>query len=281
MRVAYVDCFSGASGDMLLGALLDAGLELDALAAAVEHLGLEGYELQVERQVRQGVRGSKFSVQEQGHDGPARNLAAVRQIIGTSGLPEPVVANSLQVFQRLAEAEATVHGLSPEEVHFHELSAVDTLVDVVGFCWALHHLEIEALYASPLPLGGGTIRTQHGLLPVPAPATLALLAAVGAPIVPSEAKGELVTPTGAALLCTLATFAQPAMTIQRVGYGFGSQEFPWPNVLRVWIGEALPQPHAPRGSMAVPAVHHHDHGEDHASAHDPGPEHAHGAGHHH
>lgn len=276
MRIAYVDCFSGASGDMLVGALLDAGLELAELATALQSLGLQGYELTAERQVRQGVSGTKFTVHEEGHEGPARNLAAIRRIVGESGLPEEVVTNSLRVFQRLAEAEAAVHGLNPEEVHFHELSAVDSLVDIVGFCWALHHLGIQALYASPLPLGGGTIRTAHGLLPVPAPATLALLAAAGAPIIPSEAKGELVTPTGAALLCTLATFAQPAMTIQRVGYGFGSKDFPWPNVLRVWIGEALPQAHGPRvfsapmGELGHEHAHQHDHGA-HA------PDHAHEA----
>jgi len=250
--IAYFDCFSGASGDMLLGALLDAGLELSELEAALAGLSISDYKLSLEQQLRRGISGSKFNVLDQGHGRPARNLGVVRELLESSELGPKVVARSLCVFERLAEAEARVHGTTVDQVHFHELGAVDTLVDIVGFCWGIQRLRIDAIYASALPLGSGTIMTEHGLLPVPAPATLALLAEAKVPTVPSKARDELVTPTGAALLTTLATFSRPAMAVHRVGYGFGSKEFPWPNAVRVWIGEechfsAGPSPHPLHG----------------------------------
>ncbi|MBC7237498.1 MAG: LarC family nickel insertion protein [Chloroflexi bacterium] len=238
-NILYVDCFSGASGDMLLGAMIDAGLGVSILEQDLARLGLSDYELRVERRVRQGISGVHVFVHDHGQDRPAHNLSAVRGVIEQSGLPDDVVANSLRVFERLAEAEARIHGSDVEEVHFHEIGAVDSLIDIVGFCVGLHRLEIGAVYASPLPLGYGTVCTEHGELPVPAPATLALLAAAGAPVLPSKANTELVTPTGAALLTTLATFCQPAMRVRRVGYGFGTKELPWPNMLRLWVGEEL------------------------------------------
>jgi len=267
--LVYFDCFSGASGDMLLGSLLDAGLELSELREALDALGLSGYRLSLTHQVRQGIGGSKFSVIDEGHARPARNLTLVRELLESSELTPKVMSSSLQVFQRLAQAEAQVHGTTVDQVHFHEVGAVDTLVDIVGFCWAMERLKIDAVHASALPLGRGSIRTEHGLLPVPAPATLALLAAVGAPTVPSEGRGEMVTPTGAALLTTLATFTRPAMVVRRVGYGFGSREFPWPNVVRVWIGEE----HQPSPAPSLDAVGEHRHPSAHA--------HSHGAGHGH
>lgn len=270
-RIAYFDCFSGASGDMLLGALLDAGLDLEDLKEDLRGLGLEGYELALDHRVSQGISGSQFRVIELDEERPGRSLQEVEQILRRSTLSPTVMAMSLRVFQRLAEAEATVHGISVEEVHFHELGAVDTLVDIVGFCCAVERLGLEALYASPLPLGSGMVKTEHGLLPIPAPATLALLAAVKAPIIPSEARTELVTPTGAAILSTLATFRQPFMTVERVGYGFGSKDLPWANVLRVWIGE----PFEPRPGLA-----HSDGAPGHgqASARDHAHEHPHERG---
>ena len=268
--IAYFDCFSGASGDMLLGALLDAGLELSELDAALAGLGVPDYELTLEHQVRQGISGSKLNVVDQGHSRPARNLGVVRELLEGSELDPNVVAASLSVFERLAEAEAQVHGTTVDRIHFHEVGAVDTLVDIVGFCWAIQHLKIDAIHASALPLGSGTVTTEHGLLPVPAPATLALLAQAKVPTVPSEGKGEMVTPTGAALLTTLAVFSRPAMTVHRVGYGFGSREFPWANVVRVWIGEeyrpvAEPPPHA--------SAEHHHHPEIPAASDEGGHQH--------
>ncbi|MBM3187775.1 MAG: LarC family nickel insertion protein [Chloroflexi bacterium] len=271
-RIAYFDCFSGASGDMLLGAWLDAGLDLCLLERDLESLGLTDYRLKVERRADHGITGTKFDVLDEGSERPATHLCAVREIIARAGLPQPVAEASLAVFARLAEAEARIHGTTVDEVHFHEVGAVDTLIDVVGFCLAVHRLEIQGLYASALPVGRGTVRTEHGLLPVPAPATLALLASAGAPILPSRADGELVTPTGAALLSTLATFEQPAMIVRQVGYGFGSKRFAWPNVVRVWIGEPYEAPQC--------AGHWHDAAHSHAEMHDHPHAHPHG-GHEH
>jgi pyridinium-3,5-bisthiocarboxylic acid mononucleotide nickel chelatase len=278
-RLAYFDCFSGASGDMLLGALLDAGLDLHDLEADLAGLGLTSYELTLTHQVRRGITGSKFDVLDRGQERPAHNLHAIEHILEASTLPPSVVAASQRVFQHLAEAEAGVHGTTVDEIHFHEVGAVDALVDIVGFCCAVERLGLEALYASPLPLGSGMVRTEHGLLPVPAPATLALLAAAHAPIAPSSARGELVTPTGAALLSTLATFGQPPMMVQCVGYGFGTKEFAWPNAVRVWIGEAF------EGQAALPSpgpapAHVHEHGHSHEHGHEHNHEHDHDHEHH-
>jgi pyridinium-3,5-bisthiocarboxylic acid mononucleotide nickel chelatase len=275
-RILYIDCFSGASGDMLLGALIDAGLALDDLKADLGHLALSGYELAVERRVSHGISATHFTVHDHAQSHPARNLSAVRELVEASGLDAEVIDQSLRVFRRLAEAEARIHGATIDEVHFHEIGAVDSLIDIVGFCAGLRRLGVEAVYASPLPLGSGTIRTQHGLLPVPVPATLALLAEVGAPTIPSEAQGELVTPTGAALLTTLATFGRPAMRVHAVGYGLGTKTFPWANIVRAWLGEAIET----RGGRAPVQPHDHDH--DHAHDHQPhGHDHDHAHGHDH
>ena len=236
-RVAYFDCFAGASGDMLLGALVDAGLELDALKEALAALELEGYELEAEHKHSHGLTGTRLHVRDTGRSQPARHLHDIRHLIEKSSLSERVKKRSIAVIERLGRAEAQVHGVPLEEVHFHEIGAVDTIVDVVGFVAGLELLRIAQVYASPLPLGSGAIKTAHGRLPAPAPATLALIASVGAPTVPHPAQTEIVTPTGAALLTQLAVFERPAMRVRRVGYGFGSKEFPWANGLRVWIGE--------------------------------------------
>jgi len=238
-RIAYLDCFSGASGDMLLGALLDAGLSFEQLQEDLNCLGLEDYELTCEKQTRKGIAGSKFDVVDKGSDRPARNLSLVEKVLAEADLPQAVASQSLAIFRKLAEAEASVHGTTVDAIHFHEVGAVDSLIDIVGFCWALNRLEIEKIYASPLPTGSGTVTTEHGLLPLPAPATLAMLSSVGAPLVPSQAKAELVTPTGAAILVTLANFERPAIRVDSVGYSFGTRELPWANVLRVWIGQSV------------------------------------------
>jgi uncharacterized protein (TIGR00299 family) protein len=171
---------------------------------------------------------------------PQRNLRDITALIQASGLPQAVVNTSTAVFRRLAEAEAKVHGSRVDEVHFHEVGAVDSILDIVGAAVGLDYFQVEQVYASALPLGSGQVRTQHGLLPLPAPATLELLTAVHAPVVPSPATRELVTPTGAALLAELARFEQPAMSLQVTGTGAGRRELPWPNVLRVLLGQADP-----------------------------------------
>lgn len=236
-RIIYFDCFTGAGGDMLLGALLDVGLPLESLRAELAKLPLTGYELEVEHQVRHGLAGSKLHVRDTLGAHPARHPHDVYDLIEASTLPPEVKARSRAVFARLARAEAQVHGIPEEEIHFHEIGAVDSIVDIVGVVAALHLLDVTAVYCSPLPLGSGVIEVEHGRIPVPVPATLTILAQVGAPTVPHPAQTELVTPTAAAILAELARFQRPAMKVQAVGLGFGDKKFPWPNGLRVWLGE--------------------------------------------
>jgi len=240
--VLYLDLFSGASGDMLLGALLDAGLPLEALQAELEKMDLAGYELVAERQVRHGLSGTRLLVRDVAQAHPARHLPDIRRLLQNSALSSRVQEASMAVFARLARVEARIHGVAVDEVHFHEIGAVDSLVDVVGFAAGLEQLQVERVFSSPVPLGSGTIETEHGLLPVPAPATLALLAEVGAPTRPHPAQTEIVTPTAAALLAEWATFELPPMRVRAIGYGFGQKEFPWVNAVRVWLGEEAPLP---------------------------------------
>ncbi|HVC31938.1 MAG TPA: nickel pincer cofactor biosynthesis protein LarC [Chloroflexota bacterium] len=238
MKVIFVDCFSGVSGDMLLGALVDLGVDVDDLRGAVERLPVGGYRLAAEAITRQGLAGHAVHVTlDDRTQQPTRHLADVEQIIRGSDLSRVVQDRACGVFRALAEAEATVHGVPVDAVHFHEVGAVDAIVDVVGVVWGLRALGVEQVFASSLPTGLGTVQTAHGVLPVPAPATLALLAKRGAPLRPSPATTELVTPTGAALLATLATFEQPDLRLSRVGYGFGQKLLPWANVVRLWLGE--------------------------------------------
>lgn len=240
-RIAYLDCYSGISGDMFLGALVDVGLPLEDLEAGLRTLPLQGYALRCERQVRRGVRGTKVHVDLEETEQPHRHLSDVEAILDGGQLPVVVRSRARAVFRRLARAEAQVHGVSVEEVHFHEVGAVDAIVDVVGTVLGLHLLGVDEVYCSPLPLGSGFVRTAHGPLPVPVPATLAILTEVGAPTVPSAAQTELVTPTGAALAAELARFGRPPMLLEALGYGFGVKELPWPNALRLWLGRPVAQ----------------------------------------
>lgn len=238
--LAYFDCFSGISGDMTLGALVDAGLDVDLLRAELAKLPVGGYSLSAERVTSKGLRGTLVRVDlEPDAPQPHRHLSDVLAIIDGSGLDPLVKRRAGAVFGRLAEAEAKVHGSTVEEVHFHEVGAVDAIVDVVGSVFGLSALGVEAVYASSLPMGSGTVQTAHGLLPVPAPATLELLTKVRAPVRPSEARTELVTPTGAALLAELAQFRQPMLRLGRVGIGFGQKQLPWANCVRLILGEAV------------------------------------------
>ena len=240
--IAYLDCFSGISGDMLLGAFLGAGLSPDTLKDGLARLSLTGYELSLEPFQDKGIQGVRFDVllPEGGkEEQPVRHLSDITALISASALSAQVQSMALSIFQCLAEAEATVHGTTVEAVHFHEVGAVDAIVDICGTAIAIEALGITQLYASPLPLSHGEVRTAHGVLPVPAPATLEILRRVHAPWRSSTAEGELVTPTGAAILATLARFETPAIAISSVGYGFGRKQFAWPNCLRLCLGEAL------------------------------------------
>jgi len=240
VKIAYLDCFSGISGDMFLGALIDAGLSVDALRHALASLPIDGYGLEAQSVVRQGIAGTQFRVSLTIVEQPHRHLRDVQEIIENSALDNQVKQDANRVFRRLAEAEAAVHGTTVEEVHFHEVGAVDSIVDIVGTVWGLNALGVQRVYASAVPTGSGTVSTAHGVLPVPAPATLELLAGARAPLRRSDAATELVTPTGAALLATFATFQQPELLIERVAYGFGQKTLPWPNALRVWLGDSNP-----------------------------------------
>ena len=238
--IAYLDCFSGISGDMLLGALVDAGLSLEDLRADLSCLPLTGYEVRAERVTKRGLAATQVSV-EVARDQAHRNLSDILAIIDRAGLPEAAAAPARQAFTRLAEAEARVHGRAVDEVHFHEVGAVDAIVDVVGACCGLHRLGVAEVHASPLPLGGGWVETQHGRLPVPAPATVELLK--GVPTYGGPVEAELVTPTGAAILTTVCrSFGpMPAMTVCAVGLGAGRGDLTHPNLLRLFLGEAKPK----------------------------------------
>ena len=236
-RVAYLDCVGGLAGDMLLAALLHAGAEESTLRTVPEALGLARVEVDVTRVERHGIGALHVEVRSE-IEAQHRGWRAIRELLERAALDEGVRARSLAVFARLAEAEARVHGVEPDEVHFHELGAVDTLVDVCGAVALLAELGVEELHCSPLPAARGFVRAAHGVLPLPAPATLELL--MGAPIAGVEGEGELVTPTGAALAATLATgFGPPPdMTLERIGYGAGTRDTAErPNVVRVLVGE--------------------------------------------
>jgi uncharacterized protein (TIGR00299 family) protein len=242
-RVAYFDCFSGASGDMILGALVDAGLPFESLRDEVAKLALPGgaFELKADRVQRAGFAATKVDVivrEPPRH----RSLAEVIEIVRGSKLPEGDRERIESVFRALGEVEAKVHGSNVEAVELHEVGAVDALVDVSGCVVGLRLLGVQDVYASPLPLGHGEGKGSHGVLPLPAPATLELIARAGAPVVEGEGqRGEMVTPTGAALLTTLASFQRPAMRVDAVGIGAGGRDpADRPNVLRVWLGETEP-----------------------------------------
>lgn len=238
-RIAYLDCSSGISGDMFLGAMLDAGFPLETLRQALASLPVSGYELKLETMQDKGIRGSRFEVALAEQEQPARHFSDIVALLQAATLPPRVRERAIAMFRCIAEAEAVVHGCALEEVHFHEVGAIDAIVDIVGAALAMETLGIEELYASALPLSSGHVRTAHGLLPVPAPATLEILRRVSAPWRPCPVEGEMVTPTGAAILATLARFETPAMRIERVGYGFGRKSFPWPNCLRICLGSLV------------------------------------------
>jgi uncharacterized protein (TIGR00299 family) protein len=235
--IGYLDLPSGISGDMFLGCLVDAGWPIEQLRATIATLLPNPQDVSVEsRDVMKGALRATLVEVSAADQKAHRHLHSVAEIIGNSELPATVKERSIAVFTRLAHAEAKVHGTSVEKIHFHEVGALDAIVDIVGVVAGVHELGIEALYASPLPMGHGWTNSQHGQIPLPAPATLELLAAANAPTRPAPGPGELVTPTGAALVCELAKFQQPAMRLQRIAMGAGQRETPWPNVARLWLG---------------------------------------------
>jgi hypothetical protein len=254
MRILYLDCFAGASGDMLIGALLDCGLDFEFLRRELTKLGVSGYELNLRRVDRCGISAVKFDVHlreeshpdqhdhahehHHHHDHAHRSLTDIKRLIDSSTLSAEIKQRAQAIFERLGEAEAKIHNVPVEQIRFHEVGAVDSIVDIVGTCIGLDALRLTRIISSPLHVGSGTFTCAHGTYPVPGPATVELLR--GAPIYSTDIVGELVTPTGAAIISTLAAEFSPVpmMRLERVGYGAGTREYPkFPNVLRAVIGE--------------------------------------------
>jgi pyridinium-3,5-bisthiocarboxylic acid mononucleotide nickel chelatase len=238
MKSAYFDCFSGISGDMTLGALLDAGLPLEQLRAELASLEIPGWQISAEKVWKNGMAATYAKVQTQDTT-THRSLAVILQLLENSKLSAPVKSNATAIFRKLGEAEATVHDVPLEKIHFHEVGAIDAIVDIVGACIGFSALGIERFSCSPLNVGGGTAKMAHGVLPVPAPATARLL--LGKPTYSNGVQRELVTPTGAAIIATLCeSFGpQPPMTVSAIGYGAGTVDLEnQPNVLRLMIGES-------------------------------------------
>jgi uncharacterized protein (TIGR00299 family) protein len=250
VKIAYLECPTGIAGDMCLGALVDSGLPWQYLLDRLASLGIEQeYQLRTESVIRNEQSATKVYVDLQHehdhthhshHHYPARHLPEIVSLIEAATLPERVKHWSLSIFKTLAIAEGAVHGISPEKVHFHEVGATDAIVDIVGTCIGLDWLDIEQLYCSPMPTGGGTIKAAHGKLSVPVPAVIKLWQTREVPIYSNNIRKELVTPTGAAIAVTLAQdFGDPpAMKLSKVGLGAGSRDLEIPNILRLWIGEA-------------------------------------------
>ena len=252
MKILYYDCFSGISGDMNLGALVDLGVDSEYLVESLKGLGLSGYELKLSRQVRRGITGTKVDVVLFGHGGQdgshhrhgedhqhqEKSFSDIEALIETSGLSERVKNRSLDIFSIIARAEARIHGVAMEDVHFHEVGAVDSIVDIVGAALCLENLEVDRIMASPVELGSGFVTCAHGVFPVPAPATLEILK--GIPVTTGAAPFEMTTPTGAAILAsTVEEFThRQAFRPLHIGYGIGTRDTEIPNVLRVVLGEA-------------------------------------------
>lgn len=249
-----MDCSSGMSGDMFLAALLDAGLAPERLFTELKKIPLGFYEFKRTRAVRGGLVGTLVDIRVPGQQ-PERHLGDIERVLQESTLAETVKNQALKIFGRLAEVEGKLHNRAPSEVHFHEVGAVDAILDIVGACAGLALLEISELICSPLNVGGGRVETEHGMLPVPAPASAELLKEI--PIYSSGIEGELVTPTGAAIVATLArSFGpMPPIKVERIGYGAGAKDFPkHPNVARLFVGQSIEPVRAEAGAAGDEVV---------------------------
>ena len=239
--IAYFDCFSGISGDMVLGAFIDLGVPVEWLKDHLETIPLTGFDVLAETVSRNGIQAKNVEVLERDNT-TSRHYEDIKSIIEKSPLPPEVKLKSLDIFEKIANSEALIHGCPKEKVHFHEVGGIDALVDIVGAALSLDYLKIEKVMASPLPVGRGFVKCQHGTLPVPAPATLGILK--GIPIYGTNIPHELVTPTGAAIIATIAeSFEEmPPMIVEKIGYGAGKHELETqPNLLRIILGTELPK----------------------------------------
>ncbi len=238
MKVLCYDCFSGISGDMNLGAMLELGIEKSYLISELEKLNLKGWELQAEKDQRHGIVGTKVTVRQKGHDHSHRHLADIKKIISDSQLDDDIKRLSLQIFMKVADAEALVHGIPVDRVHFHEVGAIDSIIDIVGAAVCFQALKVDAVFVSEIELGGGFVLCEHGKLPVPAPATVEILK--GIPVRKGGVDFEATTPTGAAIITVLGTdFGKThSLRIEKTAYGVGHKEnHNVPNLLRVSLGE--------------------------------------------
>jgi pyridinium-3,5-bisthiocarboxylic acid mononucleotide nickel chelatase len=238
MRIAYFDCFSGISGDMFVGALLDAGLKIEILEKELNKLNLSGYQLEVNKVLKKGISASQFKVKIQ-EKGVERRFKDILNILEESKLDEEIKNEVKKIFFKIAEAESKIHQEDIEKIHFHEIGGLDSIIDISSAVIGIKALEIKEIYSSPLPLGKGFVKCAHGILPLPAPATLELLKNI--PTYSGGMESEMVTPTGAAIISTLTKdFGErPLMKIEKIGYGAGEREFSIPNLLRVSIGEKI------------------------------------------
>lgn len=238
MKSAYFDCFSGISGDMIIGALIDLGLDLNYLKNELKKLNLGNYEIESEKIMKKGIDATKFNVIEKSRrHNKERNLSEIREIVDSSRLSNGIKNTIKKIFNKIAVAEAKIHNKSIDKIHFHEVGAVDAIIDIAGAAIGFKKLGINSIYCSKLNVGTGFVEFSHGKWPVPAPATAEILKSV--PIYHNNIEAELVTPTGAAIITNFASkFGEmPSMKVEKIGYGAGSKELEQPNVLRVFIGE--------------------------------------------
>ncbi len=238
MKTAYFDCFSGISGDMVIGAFIDAGLDFSYIKKAIESLGISGYELFCVKKIKNGISGTSFTVKVTENQ-PHRMLSDITGIILNSSLEHKVKNDAISIFKILGRAEARIHVKSIDEIHFHEIGAADSIIDICGAAAAFHAMDIGKVIASPVNTGRGYVDTSHGKLPVPAPATAEILK--GIPIYATDTESELTTPTGAAILSYYAVsyLPLPEMKVQSIGYGAGTKDLHIPNLLRLYIGETV------------------------------------------
>ncbi|MGI6226781.1 MAG: nickel pincer cofactor biosynthesis protein LarC [Peptococcales bacterium] len=236
---AYFNCSSGISGNMILGSFVAAGLDVDEFKTVLKTLPISGYEIEVKDVVKMGISAKYLDVLLLDEKQPHRHLHHIETIINEGDLPQEVKVLALKIFRRLAEAEAKVHGSTIEKVHFHEVGAVDAIIDIVGAAWGIYKMGITRVYSSPLNVGQGTVKCAHGLMPIPAPATAELLK--DAVTYSNDVNGELVTPTGAAIITTLTSHfgSQPQLKIIKNAYGAGTWDLPIPNVVRLTLGEEV------------------------------------------
>ncbi len=238
MKILYCDCFFGISGDMLLGAFLDIGVDKEYLTSELSKLPVEGFRIKVDKIVKKGIYGTNCKVIIEKKEQPHRHLSDICNIIEESALSQWSKTTSTQIFRNIAEVEAMVHHISVEQVHFHEIGALDSIIDIIGAVICFESISADKIYTSAVNVGKGIVKCAHGLLPVPAPATLAITKNSTIPVYSVYADGETATPTGMAILNTMAEYTEelPFMQIDAFGYGFGDREYKMLNGLRLIIG---------------------------------------------